>query len=337
MNPIRKKTVLRILIHILFWVFYILVLFVFDPPYYGDLGIEWYEKINFDLVFLIAGMVYLNELFLLPYFFKRRWYALFALVNLGMLFFATTFYCYYLVGLECTVVVCLSNNLWLISLPVIFLSFVWVVLQFFEKQKELEKAHKDKLEMELKFLKSQINPHVLFNSLNTIYAQAIKESDTIAEMILMLSDNLKYVLNQSDDVLVDLEKDIAFIENYLKFQDLRTKATIKVNYTKEIDSYSHTIAPLILIDLIENAYKYAAYREGKLSHIDIHLGIENGRLHFICKNEFDPSGKRVKEDSTEIGLKNLRQRLKLIYHDDYTLEFKQENGMFVVDLKIKLL
>jgi two-component system LytT family sensor kinase len=172
-------------------VFYILVLFVFDPPYVGDLGIQWYEKINFDLVFLIAGMVYLNELFLL------------------------------------------------------------------------------------------------------------------------LSDNLKYVLNQSDDVLVDLEKDIAFIENYLNFQDLRTQATIKVNYTKEIDSYNHTIAPLILIDLIENAFKYAAYKEDQLSDINIHLGIENGRLHFVCGNEFDPSGNRVKEDSTEIGLKNLRQRLQL--------------------------
>lgn len=209
-------------------------------------------------------------------------------------------------------------------------------LQFYNKQKELEQVQKERLKMELKFLKSQINPHVLFNSLNTIYGQAIKENERIAEMILMLSENLKYVLNQSTDTLVDLEKDIAFIENYLEFQELRTEGVNRIIYKKEIDSYNHSIAPLILIDLIENAFKHAVYKNDEPSDIEIILKVKQRQLHFQCKNEFDAKSRVEKENSTEIGLKNLNHRLRLIYEDLYSLKISKDNGIFRVDLKIDL-
>ncbi len=225
----------------------------------------------------------------------------------------------------------------MIALPVIFLSFIWVVLQFFDKQKELEEIHKERLEIELKFLKSQINPHVLFNNLNTIYAQAVKGNDNVAEMILMLSENLKYILDQSNDTMVPLEKDVIFIENYLEFQELRTQGINNIFYNKDIDSYNHTIAPLILIDFIENAFKHSVYKDEGESDIVIYLSIKKGKLHFICKNEFDANSQHKKEKGEQIGLKNLKQRLRLIYKDNYNLDIIEGNEMYTVDLKINLI
>jgi LytS/YehU family sensor histidine kinase len=151
----------------------------------------------------------------------------------------------------------------------------------------------------------------------------------------MLSENLEYVLNQSNDVKVDLEKDIAFIENHLKFKELRTQGIFQITYKKDIDSYKHTIAPLILVDLIENAFKYAVCKEDELSDIIIFLSIQKGKLHFVSKNEFDTSSQK-KKVKTEIGLKNVRQRLQILYANHHSLNIDQEDGVFKVDLTIDL-
>jgi hypothetical protein len=336
MISMKHKSIIKFTIHALFWLFYIVVLFVFDPPNEGQQEIPWIEKIELDLLLMVATIAYLNDQLLLPYFFKRKSYFIYGVINVFLLSGATLFYCYFLRGLDVDMSVCFSNNLWIIALPVVFLSFIWLIFRFFDKQNELESAYQDKLELELKFLKTQINPHVLFNSLNTIYAEAIKENDTIAEMILMLSENLKYVLNQSNDVLVDLEKDISFIENHIKFTERRTQGINHIVYEKEIDSYQHSIAPLILIDLIENAFKYASYKSDRLSEIIVRLKIENGKLHFTSSNEYDVVPENEKLDTTQIGLKNLRKRLELIYKDKYELLINKDNGFFVVDLKIDL-
>ena len=285
------------------------------------------------MLILVSSIAYFNDQLLLPYYFNRKNYLTYTLIVFVLLFSSVFFYSFFLLGNQ-NIFTCFSINFWVILIPFIFLSFVWVVLRFYEKQKELEKAQKDRLEIELKFLKSQINPHVLLNSLNTIYAQALKESDAIAAMILMLSENLKYVLNQSTDTLVDLEKDLTFIDNYLTFQKLRTQGIINIIYKKEVDSYNHTIAPLILIDLIENAFKYKINKDGELSNINIYLSVQNGKLHFICKNEFEINSK--KEKTTQIGLKNLQKRLFLIYNNNYVLNINKNNGMYIVDLKINL-
>ena len=336
MRLFKHKTIIKLLIHLLFWIFYIVILFVFDPPFYYEININWYDKIELDLMSLVLGLTYLNEFFLLPFFIKKKYYKSYTVIVFGLIYIATTIYCYDILDSDCAIPTCFSNNIWIICLPLIFFSLIWIFSEFFEKQKELDKLKSDRLELELKFLKSQINPHVLFNNLNTIYALAIKENETIAEMILMLSENLKYVLNQTNDTFVDLKKDIAFIENYLEFQELRTKGVKNIIYTKKIDSYNHYIAPLILIDLIENAFKYAVYKDDELSDIVININILDGNLHFTCENEFDSTLENKKEEKTQIGLKNLRYRLQLIYKDNYELSITNSKQVYKVDLKIKL-
>ena len=326
---------MKLIIHLFFWVLYFVVVF-FLQPYYGNSTVSWIDKIDYELLFMVLGITYLNDQLLLPYFFKNKKYTAYGLIILMLIVLITTIYCYYIIDCSCRYGVCLSQNLWKFVLPIISLSLIWILMSLFEKQKELEQTNKERLKMELKFLKSQINPHVLFNNLNTIYSQAIKGSDAVPDMILMLSDNLKYILYQSESNKVPLEKDIDFIDNYFEFQKMRTQGINNIVYTKDIDSFNYTIAPLLLIGLIENAFKHSSYKEDALSDIVITIKVKDGKLHFVCTNEIDDFQDKSNTEGLQIGLKNIRQRLDLMYKDNYSLEIIKNETNFIADLKITL-
>ena len=184
--------------------------------------------------------------------------------------------------------------------------------------------------MELKFLKSQINPHVLFNNLNTIYASSLEKPEETPDLILMLSDNLKHVLYESNSETISLEKEVQFIDNYIKFQRLRTEGVKQISYTKSIDSLSNQIAPLLIITIIENAFKHSTLN----SDIDISLDVKGGHLIFTCKNDYD----RDKTTSTafKIGLQNLEKRLQLLYKEKHQLSISKDT-MFSVVLKLEMI
>ncbi|GAA3634016.1 sensor histidine kinase [Flavivirga jejuensis] len=225
---------------------------------------------------------------------------------------------------------CLSDYLWQSLVPLIFFSFIWILYRFIDKENEVEAIKKEHVEMELKFLKSQINPHVLFNNLNTIYSYSLEKPNEVPEMILMLSDNLKHVLYESNSKTISLEKEIQFIDNYMKFQILRTEGTKQVHYKKDIDTYNHQIAPLLLITIIENAFKHSTL----YSDVSIFIKVEKDTLECICENDYKKE--RVSTTDFRIGLQNLEKRLELIYKDDY--EFKINKGeKFKVYLKLNLL
>ncbi|GGG38770.1 hypothetical protein GCM10010976_08190 [Bizionia arctica] len=201
--------------------------------------------------------------------------------------------------------------------------------RFLDKQDEVEQVKKEHLEMELKFLKSQINPHVLFNNLNTIYSYALEKPNEAPELILMLSDNLKHVLYESNAETISLEREIQFIDNYMTFQSIRTEGVKNIQYSKSIESNNLLIAPLLLITIIENAFKHSTLN----SDIFVEIKEANGILECICSNNFDKD-KTTNEDF-KIGLQNLEKRLKLIYMDTYSLDFSK-NDKFKVYLKLKL-
>jgi LytS/YehU family sensor histidine kinase len=224
---------------------------------------------------------------------------------------------------------CLSDYLWQTLVPLIFFSFIWMLYRFIAEQEDLEKVKKEHTEMELKFLKSQINPHVLFNNLNTIYSYSIENPKETPELILMLSDNLKHVLYESNSETISIEKELHFLDNYIKFQKIRTEGVKYINYNKAIDSEHYQIAPLMLITIIENAFKHSTLN----SSIDISINIKNGVLYFNCSNDYD--SKKIDEDSFKIGLQNLEKRLELIYKDRYEFTIVKET-QFKVHLKLHL-
>lgn len=322
MMTLHKHTS-QILVHILFWMLFIFVsLFLFSDFY-------WRENPFLQYLSILVIIVYTNHFLLLPFFIKKRLYVLYVLVFAAISFLATELYCNVFAQCGCSIMKCLSDYLWQTLVPLIFFSFIWMLYRFLDEQAQVEQIKKEHTEMELKFLKSQINPHVLFNNLNTIYSYTLEKPNEAANLILMLSDNLKHVLYESNSETISLKKEIQFIDNYIKFQKLRTEGTKQIQYSKNIDSYHHKIAPLLLITIIENAFKHSTLN----SDISIDINVKKGVLECICENDFDKG--KVSETDFKIGLQNLEKRLKLIYKDafDFTIE-KAET--FKVYLKLEL-
>jgi LytS/YehU family sensor histidine kinase len=224
---------------------------------------------------------------------------------------------------------CLSDYLWQTLTPLIFFSFIWMLYRFLDEQAQVETMKKQHAEMELKFLKSQINPHVLFNNLNTIYSYSLEKPEETPELILMLSDNLKHVLYESNTETISLEKELQFLENYMKFQRIRTEGVKQIIYATTVDDINHEIAPLLLITIIENAFKHSSLN----SDIHITIKVANGVLECTTENQYDST--KVSTEDFKIGLQNLEKRLELIYKNRY--EFKShKNDTFKVFLKLNL-
>jgi len=318
-----NKHISQVLVHILFWMLFVFVsLFLFSDFY-------WRENPFLQYVSILVVIVYINNFYLLPFFVRKKLYALYVFVFAAISFLATQLYCYAFAQCGCSIVRCLSDYLWQSLVPLIFFSFIWILFRFIDKQEEVEIVKKEHGEMELKFLKSQINPHVLFNNLNTIYSYSIEKPSETPELILMLSDNLKHVLYESNEETISLEKEIQFIDNYIKFQKIRTEGVKRIQYKKSIDPYQNQIAPLLLITVIENAFKHSTLN----SNIVVNIIVEKGVLNFSCENDFN--AEKVSSNDFKIGLQNLEKRLQLIYKDAYTFDIDKKER-FIVTLKIDL-
>ena len=318
-----KKNTSQILVHILFWMLFVLVsLFIFSPYY-------WRQNPFLQYLSILVVIVYINNLVLLPFFVKKKLYIPYVFVFALISFLATQLYCNIFAQCGCSIMKCLSDYLWQTLVPLIFFSFIWMLYRYIDKQDEVELVKKEHIEMELKFLKSQINPHVLFNNLNTIYSYSIEKPNEVPELILMLSENLKHVLYESNSETISLNKELQFLDNYIKFQRIRTEGVKQIFYTTEVDSKDSEIAPLLLITIIENAFKHSTLN----SDIFIDVKVKEGVLECVCKNHYNKEG--VTTNDFKIGLQNLEKRLELIYKDDYEFDISR-NDMFKVYLKLKL-
>ncbi|MFK2818817.1 histidine kinase [Flavobacteriaceae sp. LMIT009] len=319
-----SKYTSQILVHILFWMLFVFVsLFLFSDFY-------WAQNPFLQYLAILVVIVYANNLVLLPFFVKRKMFAIYIFVFALISFLATQLYCNVFAQCGCSIMKCLSDYLWQTLVPLVFFSFIWALYRFIDKQEEVETIKKEHTEMELKFLKSQINPHVLFNNLNTIYSYSIEKPEETPELVLMLSDNLKHVLYESNTETISLEKEIHFIDNYIKFQKIRTEGVTKINYVKSIDNLNHQIAPLLLITIIENAFKHNSLD----SEINIEIIVKNGALNLRCSNAYNDHIKEEKE--FKIGLQNLEKRLHLLYKDKHELKITKE-ATFNVLLRLELL
>ncbi len=313
----------EVLVHLLFWSLFIFVsLFLFSNYY-------WSENPFLQYFFILFGIVYVNNGLLLPYFIRKRYYFAYALIIGAIAFLGTQLYCNYFAECGCSFMKCLSDYLWQTLVPIIFFSFLWMLYDHHKNQENLKIIQKEHTEMELRYLKSQINPHVLLNNLNTIYSYALEQPREVPEMILMLSDNLKHVLYDSNAHKIALEKELDYIANYIAFQKIRAENLKHIDYKLTVDDTKHTIAPLLLITLIENAFKHSAAK----STVHIHISVANGILSCECINKIG----LVQEERTgdKIGLKNLKKRLQLLYRDSHSLHIS-ENDRYTVRLQLQL-
>jgi len=192
----------------------------------------------------------------------------------------------------------------------------------------------EKQEAELNYLKSQTNPHFLFNTLNNIYSLARDKSDLAPESILRLSEILRFILYETGAEYIAIEQELKIISDYIALEKLRYDETLRINFNHNIEDMKQALPPLLLIPLVENAFKHGVSETRNHPFIDIHLSVNNRQLNYLVKNSTEKfSGEPgVKEN---IGLSNLRRQLELLYKD-YSLTVEQGESVFTAGLKINL-
>jgi len=205
-----------------------------------------------------------------------------------------------------------------------------------ESETQLAKAQKEKLEAELDALKNQINPHFLFNSLNSIYSLVLKKSDLAPEALIKLADAMRYIIYESNDEKVSLQKEIDFIRNYLELQKLRMSSKDTLEFRIQGKIKNQKIAPLLMIPIIENCFKYGIKGETESSYVAIEIKIAKNQLNLLTTNNLGKVDNVERNKRPGTGLNNLKKRLNLIYAHSHHLKIEEMKDKFIVDLSIKV-
>jgi hypothetical protein len=221
-------------------------------------------------------------------------------------------------------------------LPVMFIlaasKFGWDAMQ---KQAEIDELQNAIQESELQFLRSQVNPHFLFNNLNNLYSYALQNSPKTPEIILEMSGVLRYMLYESKEQFVPLKKELEQLGNFIRLYKLQIEDRGKVEFQVGKIKGDYKIAPLILIVFIENAFKHSQSGQSSNIEIDISVEVKDGVLEFHCNNNFEsvPSLDTVAKG---IGLRNVKKRLELLYPKKHQLDIKEESNSYQVYLRLDL-
>ncbi|MGK6349721.1 sensor histidine kinase [Parapedobacter sp. DT-150] len=209
---------------------------------------------------------------------------------------------------------------------------VYVISSNFKNHEQRKSLENEKLNAELAFLKSQINPHFLFNSLNNIYSLAYQKSDKTPEAILKLSEIMRYMLYESNEETVLLEEEINYLKNYIELQKLRFKEHVYVDLRVDVEGEEHRIMPLLLISFLENAFKHGVSTDMS-KPIRINIDVHGGRLHFKAEN----AKSQFNKDQTKgVGLTNLKRRLQLGYPGKHTIDIVESEHYYSSELFIYL-
>ena len=193
---------------------------------------------------------------------------------------------------------------------------------------------REKLQSEILHLKSQINPHFLFNTLNSIYSLTRVQSPDAPDAVMRLSKILRYMLYETKKKTIAIEDELKMIGDYISLQQLRFGKKAEVNITTDIDDHSGQITPLLILPLVENAFKHGMGSTATISPIDIRISLQHMQLQAIIRNQFAPSSIKQEQDEG-IGLSNIQRQLQLLYRE-YNFIFGEEEQDFVVTLEINL-
>jgi LytS/YehU family sensor histidine kinase len=225
-------------------------------------------------------------------------------------------------------------------IPVLIVSYLFAYITYLRetvKQRRILEAQKLQLEMQISqanfnFLKAQINPHFLHNTLNFLYAKSLPYSEELSEGILTLSDIMRYALDQGyqREGRAPLKDEIEHVHNVIKISQLRYSNQLKVNFEVTGEVNGKMIIPFVLITLVENAFKHGDLKNND-HPIDIKLNVKGNKFYFYCSNKKKSGPKQL---STGIGLDNIKKRLELAYGDQYKFTVKDEPEFYTVELTI---
>ncbi len=218
------------------------------------------------------------------------------------------------------------------SSTVIKILYEWVIYQ-----RDKKKLEKENMQSELKFLKNQINPHFLFNTLNNIYALSLIKSEATPEVILKLSDLLRYMLYECNEPKVKLRNEISYMKNYLDLERLRQKSDVIIEFKVEGEVKEQTITPLIFTPFLENAFKHGVNKVLENACVRVFLKVKKHKLKFIVENskpEFTTNVINISQGG--IGLSNVKKRLEMLYSNNYSLEIENTMTYYKIELTLNL-
>ena len=219
-----------------------------------------------------------------------------------------------------------------LSAPIFISAFLRVYLEWRKNEDLRKKVESEKVNWELQFLKTQLNPHFLFNSLNAIYSLSVKNSSSAPDAIISLSELMRYMLYETDKEMVPLGKEIEYIKNYVQLQRLRLSDSTNVKLRISGEDKGKKIPPLLFISFIENAFKHGTDYKGK-TNVEISLEIEGKNIHFRIENRIGGHGK--KKGNSGVGLENIKNRLNLLYPGSHSLTMKNDGTTFVVEVSLE--
>lgn len=238
---------------------------------------------------------------------------------------------------------------WPVLNPIVMLSTAFkfitvlalpVTVRFLNYANEMNRLQQllqqQKLEAELSSLKNQIQPHFLFNTLNSLYSLILKKSDKAVQVVLRLSELLRYVLYESEHPKIALSKEIEFIKSYIELEQMRLGSSARIELEVLGDVNSQYIAPLIIMPFVENSVKHSAVLPGKENVISIEISVNSYFFQLHIKNPTTQEASLFTRKEGGIGLKNVSKRLELLYHGKHKLEIKNEADWFEVNLNIAL-
>jgi sensor histidine kinase YesM len=333
-------------LHILFWcgvLFFYSYLFAIGNSNFNDVFL-----FSLFLMPITIATTYVSIYKLIPQYFITKQYTRFILYSIYTLIISSYlvivsifFSLIYLSGFEYSKMNPATKNILFVLSSVYLVVFIvsaFKLLKLNLKQSKRASELETKIlesqlklkEQELHYLKMQIHPHFLFNTLNTIYGFALKKANEAPEMILKLSNLLDYLLYQVDKPFVMLEEEINHIKDYIALEELRFNNKLVISLIEDHDSNMTKISPMILLPFVENSFKHGTLNEGKLT-INITIKSNNNDIYFSIENNADIT----QTVSHGIGLKNIKKRLELLYNNQFNLKITNVKGVFKVDLKLK--
>jgi two-component system, LytTR family, sensor histidine kinase AlgZ len=344
--PLMDSSVHRnrvILLHASFWAVYISFFVYYVSSFQEGPDIDWGRIIFIVAVHMVGAILisYINYFYFLPKLLFQKKIGMFILVFVGAfsiivftrlqleryfteLYFGEHDYLYR----PRFVVQLVFSNLSI----VIFVSLLRFAADWLDLQTTRKEIEKEKLTAELNFLKAQVNPHFLFNTLNNLYYLAYSKSDNTPEVIEKLSRMMRYMIYDSNYPQVQLSKEIDYMQNYISLEKLRLSDKVKINFLIEGEIDTVRITPLILITFLENAFKHGVTSTSKESWIEVSLVCKQDSLQFIVSNS---KGNGIKtEEKSGIGLQNVKRRLDLSYPGKYKLDMKELDNEYRVNLSL---
>ncbi|MEM6320352.1 MAG: histidine kinase [Bacteroidota bacterium] len=331
----------RIVYHSIFWLIGFLLLFAFEDIKYGF----FFHFTNALLrTFILGGMIYYNYYYLVTnYLTKDRFITYCGLLVLSVIIITPLsnilfFFKYANYPELQNYLTANHHSYFLINIIVVGASTIFKIISDWVKhQRERADLQTQTMQSELRFLKSQINPHFLFNTLNNLYALTLKKSDKAPEIVIKLSEMMRYMLYECNEKRVPLSKEVKYIQNYLDLEALRQGKEVEINFDVYGEVQNQTIAPLMFIPFLENSFKHGLNHHINQGYVDIRLDVEPQTVRLRIENS-KPDSVPLPEHprSGGIGLVNVRRRLNILYPENYQLNIENEPNSYAVDLKLTL-